>query len=613
MKVFSTSRIVLSGLLVSTVTVLSFQNCSKFSAINEGDSLGSQIKFSSAPMKAGKILSAKLSKRQALVLKPADHPHLVNHATYSGLFTDGPPHPWKDDLGNTYVNVPHSENFRYLIGNGGSAANPWDNPSAWQIQEEPMFDSRKDYVVNGVTYHRGGNCSESEYDNRFWLFGFWSFGKTIAAIAHHEWYAYCARGYSTLNGNPATFNTHWVNAIGHLVSQDGGRSFLPKPLKGGSNSDRLVMVPEPKNVQNPAVMYGFFHPSNIVKEGDYYYATVETRHFLGQRNSKGREVMSAGFSLIRTKDVLKPTGWEVYDENRKWSAMQNYQGNKGQKPYIFFSSDTDPYETANTAGALAMNLRYHEETRLWLTFGVLNGRYTILQSETLASPEFDSTNAVEIQGSEASFPWYISVFDPSKYKDAQDLNYMNVGNNLLMLHMKSYEGYAMYDVTLTVSGAKPVTTTVVEPPAAAAPAPPVTPTNPTTPNAPTTPVVSPAPAVVSVGLFMQNGVGIYYSNGTKYCVFPSMGVYQDITGSTATEGMRKYSTLPSGMAAVSPCFRIPEGLFKTGIGLYYSNGGAFCYFPNMELFTAKTGRTNAEGIRDYPELPIVMANGGNCK
>lgn len=58
---------------------------------------------------------------------------------------------------------------------------------------------------------------------------------------------------------------------------------------------------------------------------------------------------------------------------------------------------------------------------------------------------------------------------------------------------------------------------------------------------------------------------------------------------------------------------ISEGLFVYGVGIYYSNGSAFCQFPNMEMFTQRTGRTDINGIRVYSSLPQIMKNDGVCQ
>ncbi len=58
---------------------------------------------------------------------------------------------------------------------------------------------------------------------------------------------------------------------------------------------------------------------------------------------------------------------------------------------------------------------------------------------------------------------------------------------------------------------------------------------------------------------------------------------------------------------------IPEGLFMSGSGIYYSNGSAYCAFPSMDVFTKKTGRTNADGITYYATIPQIMRNDGVCQ
>lgn len=404
--------------------------------------------------KWGKLISAKIILKEKNVLRQSDSPGLVSPK--AGLWMDGPPHPWKDHLGNTYVNIPHSENYRFLIGNSLSAANPWNNSASWKVETTSIFDSRKNYIKNGKTFHRGGNCTESEYDNRIWLYGFWSTGINISALAHHEWYAHCLNGYNTLNDNPQLFNRDWVNGVLHLNSSDGGKTFLPLPLSNSSaNSLRLVIVPEPHNIQSPQAMYGFFHPSNIVKEKDYFYATAEIQNFNGAKNSQGKELITEGFVLIRTKDVTSSLNWELFDENRKWTVMvRGYQGNFGQKPYIFFPSINDPYSKQDNTGFSAGNLRYHKGTHLWFAIGTLEGKYTILQSETMADPQFDIKPHITVEGLDSTFPHYITAFDSKQYQDPTDLNYMTIGNELVVLHMKQFTNYDMLNLQLFTEDVK---------------------------------------------------------------------------------------------------------------------------------------------------------------
>ena len=140
---------------------------------------------------------------------------------------------------------------------------------------------------------------------------------------------------------------------------------------------------------------------------------------------------------------------------------------------------------------------------------------------------------------------------------------------------------------------------------------PSNPTNPTTPQNPT-------------GLFIV-GTGLYLATGNNYCHFQSMAIYTQMTGKTNADGVTRYSSVPSNMNFVGACkpsvipveepvqTKIPEGLFKVGHGLYYSNGHAYCYFPSMEIYTRLTGKRDAEGVKSYPSIPASMVNHGSCK
>jgi hypothetical protein len=106
---------------------------------------------------------------------------------------------------------------------------------------------------------------------------------------------------------------------------------------------------------------------------------------------------------------------------------------------------------------------------------------------------------------------------------------------------------------------------------------------------------------------------VLYADGTNYCVFSSLISYYDISGASSTTGLQSISSRPTNLNQKPDCFKIQSGIFKIGFDLYYSNGSHFCYFPTMEIYTARTGRTEANGVPSYTELPIVMKNDGSCK
>jgi hypothetical protein len=128
----------------------------------------------------------------------------------------------------------------------------------------------------------------------------------------------------------------------------------------------------------------------------------------------------------------------------------------------------------------------------------------------------------------------------------------------------------------------------------------------------TTQTCSGSQPTVLNGIYKLNDQ-VLFADGTNYCMFSSLTSFYEISGSSNPNGLPTISNQPTNMNQKSDCFKISEGIFKIGINLYYSNGGQYCYFPTMEIYTAKTGRTEANGVASYTELPIVMRNDGDCQ
>jgi hypothetical protein len=140
-------------------------------------------------------------------------------------------------------------------------------------------------------------------------------GKVFYALAHSEWYACLQYGDDPVKGCSVGNNqmNSWVNAITMFRSDDGGASWSPL---GGNNASHVALAP---SMQYPADWeywtqsfkihnYGFFHPSNIVQEGSYYYAVVLYIH----RTAAG-SVDTAGAILVRTSSLASKQGWTVWD------------------------------------------------------------------------------------------------------------------------------------------------------------------------------------------------------------------------------------------------------------------------------------------------------------
>jgi hypothetical protein len=366
-----------------------------------------------------------------------------------GVWPDGPPHPYRDGSGNVYLMIKHSESYRFAIPN-------WNNPAGWSFQG-PTFLSTRDVV-------------EGHYNNRHWVYGLWATGNTIYALTHHEWYnqTMTIEGYNGWNSLnyvvPASenFNREWVNGIGHATSTNGGANYT---IAASNNSGRMVLIPEPWGIQQARHMYGFFHVSNVVKEGNYYYACVEQRSVVNPSSNTS----ICGMSLIRTLNIASPTGWEFWGGS-SWIGVNHssYQGNlSSQVPHRFFEMVNNFYELDNsdpvkrgaqTNSHMGQNLRFHVPSNQWMIFGfagVSGQNFGYSTSATLANPQFNTVVPISNPNPGLFYP-YMSVFDEA----ATDQNYQNIGNNLTVLSSDTtYAEIRKWPLTITTNSTPPPTPT----------------------------------------------------------------------------------------------------------------------------------------------------------
>lgn len=355
----------------------------------------------------------------------AEHRFLSDGITSYGLWLDSPNHPYRDASGNLYITCGHSENYRFLIPD-------LNNPYSW--------------VLQGMTLNSAREAPESAYNNRHWLFAVWANGNTMYAIMHHEWYmnTYTVDGIPGNNSNNPTYQRH---AITWAQSTNGGASFAVSPT---ANSTRCIMIPEPSGVQPAmAAMNGWLHPSNIVQEGSYYYATVE------QRSLVTSTTVNQGVSLIRTTNPGSPTGWEFWNGSA-WEQVNHasYQGNLSyQQPHRFF-----PTNGINIAVSgeyvMIQSIRKHVPSGKWVLFGYFGGvagYFVYATMDSLANPAPSALNVISNANQEdfisAGGRW-ISVFDPA----SPDQNLQTItGNTATVLVTRNYNIIKKGTLTINVS------------------------------------------------------------------------------------------------------------------------------------------------------------------
>ena len=378
----------------------------------------------------GVTMDAGLVRVMDLTANPA-HTWASGTSYSYGLWCDGPPYPYKNKAGDTYFNVCHSENYRFKVTD-------WADGTKW--------------TVSGPVYVTPRETAESAYNNRTWLYGCHAIEDNVYALCHHEWYESMITVGGIKGFNSRGDNRDWINAVVWLKSTNGGASWSNWPT---ANSERCVLIPEPSSVKpSLTCLYGFFHPSNIVKEGTYYYSFVDIRT---TTNTTGDVLSNSGICLIRTDDLTTPLGWEFWN-GTGWTTISHssYQGNSGQLPFIFFASGSiNPYETGPDVH-MGQNLRYHVPTSKWIIFGSSgNIGFAYSTSSTLANPTFTTKTAVNLNSSVTGLNGgefstyggrYVGVFDPTS--SGQNFEFIT-GNKVTVVTTSDWSYY--YHSTATIS------------------------------------------------------------------------------------------------------------------------------------------------------------------
>jgi hypothetical protein len=359
---------------------------------------------------------------------------LCQSAVPYGAWADGPMNPYRLG-GHTYFQIPHSENFRIKVPN-----NDWGNRLAWTMEGSfstgaAIAPAQRDQV-------------ESHYNNKNWIFSVWQENNLLVGLTHHEWY----RSTETINGIPG-FNvasTPWIASIGWTTSWNGGSSWTMQPTSNGSG--RMIVVPEPSGWTPIQQTFGFMHPSNIVKEGNYYYVFTSTFNFSRDGQSKRHGVV-----LLRTITLTTTLNWQYWNGSG-WSVVDHntYQGNFGpQMPHVFWARED------HCSHLYAMNVRKHKASGKWITLG---SKYCLPQpppgqdfkyqavfswTQSLANPTSLESNLGEVQQNGASLlsNFYYSFFETD---GSADDNYQAIGSSPTIVVTKDYTTF--FHQYLTLSG-----------------------------------------------------------------------------------------------------------------------------------------------------------------
>jgi hypothetical protein len=308
---------------------------------------------------------------------------------------------------------------------------------------------------------------------------------------------------------------------------------------------------------------GYFHPTNIVREGDYYYLFADS---IQDAEPVDPRILEHGSVLLRTRSIEFPDNWELYGEAGWEPVSTGSQGPDAQSPHVFFSSQGNMYTESRIVAIPSVSLHRHIGGKFWMLFGTdpSSGDRVVRFSETLYDPKFEvhpqiNANVIDVPGP------YWSIIDHSGATRANDFNYVGVDNNVHAYGVSEQKRIIRQTVSFNVSS-----------------------TN--------------CPTITPVGVFTFDGADFRALSPNSYCVCPdSLGTSQLLC------------KIPNGMTSVGACSApcqetscedtstVSSGVFDTGPGDYYSNGGAFCRCPN-----------DVDGSRTLCTLPRSMTFDGEC-
>ncbi len=136
----------------------------------------------------------------------------------------------------------------------------------------------------------------ARFDDRQWLTSFvTSNGRRVLSVVHEEFHGQLRPSVCASR----TYLSCWENALTFAYSDDGGYSFRqPAPP-----NDVIATLPYPYrgDIGHPV---GYFQPTNIVRNGGFYYMLFLATGFRAQQH---------GICVARTADPADPKSWRAWD------------------------------------------------------------------------------------------------------------------------------------------------------------------------------------------------------------------------------------------------------------------------------------------------------------
>lgn len=603
---FQKSRAVIFALTIAVITVCLFQNCKRMQT-SESSSLFSSLNSPSATLDANSLVYSQ-SSSGLINYCSADKSALLDSVNISingasetvwqspnpnsitGPIPDGTTTAYRDAQGKVSMLIVHSDTFR-ITGNSLNNLNP--------NSTEVVFRSAQ-------------KTTETDYNHRHWLMAPYSIdGNNFVGVNHHEWYA--CKVKNDCNDDYQVILRSWANSLTKTVSSDGGRTWSVP-------ANHLIIAPplwNNKPYNTPDVNnHGFFHPTKIVREGNYYY--------LFSFASTSRDLPAAssyqGMIILRTTDFNR---WQFWTGGSRYADITS-----SEKPAVIPDMNTVLVSLTYNASlcsymavfATGDSGRGPSALYFKLTASLANPQWTAAK-EITGSRHVSIANNINNSGFIVNN--YPSLLDPL----SDGYNFEITGENpYVYFNNVGPDAFVrnVYRLPLKIDRSGGTQNPNPTPPSQPPPTnPPPTPGP--TPGPTSPPITTPAPQTKIPAGYFSVGAGIYYSNGSSYCYFPSMAEFTQASGKSSKDGILSVTSLPSGMKNDGACRPANPssgggspppavtGLFMVGSGIYYSNGSAYCYFPSMDLFIARTGKQNADGIVRLTQTPSGLRNDGACQ